>query len=117
MTKKNETSSKPVIKGKKLLVKEEFAQVFKFDRKGDSITGQVKAVREVTTKYGDCNYIDIVELETGELTSIVESSNLKGYNFPSVLDQYVEITFVDYERNPATKNMYKSFEVNVLEVE
>lgn len=108
---------KPTIKGSKVLEKEAFNTVFKFDAKGDSITGMITTIREQTTKFGVCNFIDLVEIETGELMSFVESSNLQGHNLSTHIGEWVKITFIDYDRNPKTKNMYKVFEVQILEVE
>lgn len=105
------------VKGKKAVEKPKFNEVFKFQRKGDTVSGKVIGLRENETQYGTATYLDFIELETGEQMSIIITSNLKGYDWHGFIDKFVEIAFTDYEYNPKTRNTYKVFEVSELEVE
>ena len=105
------------VKSRTVIEKAQNGNIFAFERAGDSIRGKILGIRTAKTKFGECKYIDLLDIDSGEEISIVESSNLAGYNFLDRIGKFYEITFKSYEKNPATKNMYKDFEVAELEVE
>jgi hypothetical protein len=107
---------KLVVKSKKVIEKKQFNEVVKFEKAGDEFIGQVKLIREQETQYGMCNFLDIIELENGELKSIALSSNLESYNWAELMEKYVSITFVQYQRNKKSGRMFKEFEVAEVEV-
>lgn len=75
--------------------------------------GIVKDVREITTRYGNAEAIDILDSTTGKMKSIMISAGLKGFEWRKMVRREVEIVFTGYEESD--NGLMMTFEVYILE--
>jgi hypothetical protein len=105
---------------------EKFGKAFPFINTKDSITGKLVKIDKGTTQFGEADFLILQYKETNveefasvtqpqEEISVCISSNLKGYNWSDLIGEEVTIEFVGNKRNPATKQIYKEYDVFVEE--
>ena len=104
------------VKSKKTVEKTSMNDLYKFSKAGDSIQGKVTGIREGTTKYGECRFVEITDFD-GVCLTVAMASGLLGYDWDNLIGKYVEIEAKGYEKNERTSRVYMSFDVSELELE
>lgn len=105
---------------------EKFGKAFPFVNPGDLITGKLLKMEKGTTQFGEADFLILEFKETNvtdfavatqpkEEVSVCVSSNLKGYNWADLFNEEVTIQYTGNKRNPATKQIYKEYDVFIEE--
>ena len=104
------------ILGKKKVESQEKGEMFKFNFQGETLQGVVLITKEIVTKYGTTETLEIMGLD-GKKYFIILSAGLKYFDWAALHGKPVEITYAGDKENEKTKQVFKNFEVYELEVE
>lgn len=99
-------------KTRKKIERQEMTRFHNFDKE-KTASGKVKEFREINTKYGPGMVIDLVNTETGEGQTVMQTAGLKGYDWNNYIGKEIEIEFIGY--NKTDNGVMMQFEVYELE--
>lgn len=74
--------------------------------------GTVLGVKEITTKFGPGNVIEMANTD-GEPVGVMQTAGLKGYDWMSMVGKEVEIEFANYLKTD--NGIMMAYEVYILE--
>ena len=104
------------VTGKKKIEAQEKGEMFKFTLEGESLQGVVLNTKEIVTKYGTTETLEVMGLDSKKYF-IILSAGLKYFDWTALHGKPVEITYAGDKENEKTKQVFKNFEVYELEVE
>lgn len=96
---------------RKKIERQEMNQFHNFEKE-KLCRGMVQGLREIQTKFGPGNVIDLVTQE-GEKISVMQTAGLKGYEWGSLEGQTVEIESTGYTKT--VNGVMMAFDVFVIE--
>lgn len=94
----------------------EKASMFKFTLENESLKGFPLRTRELETKYGKTESLELMDFE-GNKVFIILSAGLKNVDWDILTGKPIEIVYVGDKENEKTKQVFKNFEVYELELE
>lgn len=97
--------------GRKVIQK--FGQTVEFGEFGMVVEGIPLKITQGNTKFGEAEFLQLEDQETGELKSVCLSANLKGHDWEEMIaaKNPIGIEYIEDGYNAVTKRNYKIFEV------
>ncbi len=96
----------------KEVLSENNGQFFNFFAVGDSIEGYLSEAIEMEGKYGK---MVLYELTTAEDTQTILATTVLISKLPSLVGEYVKITFMGLKDNKGMNKTYKNYKIEVAE--
>ena len=91
---------------------EKFSRLIEFENPGDFFEGTLVKITRGRTQYGDAEFLQICDNETGEMVSVALGAALQGFDWNDYIGLLIRIEYLGEEKSKNHKGKkFKKFDL------
>ncbi len=91
---------------------EKFSRLIEFENPGDFFEGVLVKITKGRTQYGDAEFLQIADAETGEMVSVAIGAALQGFEWSEYIGLTIRLEYLGEEKSKNYKGKkFKKFDL------